>query len=199
MKAVCGPRIRRKGHFTMNSLPFIPADILLPRQGFEKWAVAACDQYTSEPEYWKEVEHSVAETPSAYHLILPEVYLNKQNIRDRIRKINSTMQHYLNDGVFCTYPNAFIYTERTQRDGKTRKGIVGAIDLASYDFHVGSKSAVRATEGTILERIPPRVEIRKNAPLELPHIMILIEDPQRTVIEPLGTKTAEMENYTILT
>ena len=171
---------------------FFPAKILLPKTDFEKWAVVACDQYTSEPQYWKEVEDFVGDTPSAFNLILPEVYLSKDN-SERINKINKNMQNYLQNGVFNEFDNTFVYVERTLADGKLRRGVVGLIDLESYSYKKGEKALIRSTEATVLERIPPRVEIRKNAPLEMPHIMLLIDDAGETVIEPLAEKTDDFK------
>ncbi len=166
----------------MKKIPFVSADILLPKKDFDKWSVVACDQYTSEPEYWKKTDELVGELPSALRITLPEVYLNDGDVEERIEKINLTMREYIEGGVFEEYKNTMIYTERTLANGKVRRGIVGAIDLLDYDYREGSTSMVRATEGTVLSRIPPRVKIRENAPLELPHIMILIDDPDNTVI-----------------
>ncbi len=166
---------------------FKPADILLPKSAdIEKWAVIACDQYTSEPEYWAETEKIVGAYPSALRLILPEIYLSDDNVSNRISAINHTMADYLADGAFEEYTNSYFYVERIQSDGKLRQGIVGMIDLEQYDYTKGSNSPVRATEATVLERIPPRVKVRENAPIELPHIMILIDDEDKTVIEPIS-------------
>lgn len=171
----------------MNNTYFLTANILLPKGDFEKWAVVACDQYTSEPEYWKEVEKTVGNEPSALNLILPEVYLSADNSK-RIEKINRTMTDYLENGVFREIENTFIYLEREVTGGKIRKGVVGLIDLQNYSYEKGSKALIRATEATVLERIPPRVLIRKDAKLEMPHVMLLIDDPKCTVIEPLEEK-----------
>lgn len=171
---------------------FFPANILLPKADFEKWAVVACDQYTSEPEYWAEVENFIGEKPSAYNIILPECYLSKDNNK-RIEKINKNMQKYLDNGVFNEVEDSFVYIERTLADGKLRRGIIGLIDLEDYSYIKGQKALIRSTEATVLERIPPRVEIRKNAPLEMPHIMLLIDDKNETVIEPLAKKTNKFE------
>lgn len=167
---------------------FTSADILLPKldaQGMTKWSVVACDQYTSEPEYWEKTAETAGDAPSALNLILPEVYLDLPDSDERIAKINRTMQEYLDSGLFTEYRSALILTRRTQADGKVRTGLVGAVDLEQYDYNKGSTSQVRATEATVASRIPPRVKIRRDAALELPHIMILIDDVQRTVIEPL--------------
>lgn len=171
----------------MTATAFQPADIYLPKKGtdLKKWSVIACDQYTSEPEYWNEVEKEVGNAPSTYNLILPECFLGKYDTQKRIKKINENMENILKSDIFDEYKNAYIYVERLQTDGIVRKGIVGKIDLEKYDFNKGSTSEVRATEKTVIERIPPRVKIREGAPLELPHIMILIDDPKNTVIEPV--------------
>lgn len=168
--------------------PFLPADILLPKNGFEKWAVIACDQYTSEPQYWKSVADYAGDAPSALNLIFPEVYLSGDNSK-KISEINENMKKYIEDGVFNEFKNTFIYIKRTVTGGKTRRGVMGLIDLCDYSYEKGSKTLIRATEETVPERIPPRVEIRKDAPLELPHIMLLIDDPDMTVIAPLDKKT----------
>lgn len=165
---------------------FIPADILLPKKDFETWAVVACDQYTGEPEYWHDVERIVGDAPSALHLILPEIYLSADNSA-RIGAINAHMQQYLDGGVFDEHKNSMIYVER-ESNNTVRRGIVGLIDLEDYDYQKGATSPIRATEATVLERIPPRVQIRKDAPLELPHILLLIDDPALSVIEPLAEK-----------
>ncbi len=169
---------------------FHRADILLPKLSdseMTKWSVVACDQYTGELEYWKEVEGIVGGSPSTLNLILPEAFLG-DNDEKRIEEINGNMHKYLSRDLFNEYKNSFILLKRTQADGRLRAGIVGAIDLEMYDYNKGSRSQVRATEATVASRIPPRVKIRMNAPLELPHIMILIDDPENTVIEPLLSK-----------
>ncbi len=168
---------------------FKPADILLPENAdFTKWSVVACDQYTSERDYWEDVKNIVGESPSTLNIIFPEVYLEDGDGEERIKKINEEMENYLNNGLFKEYNDSFIYVKRTQPNGKTRHGIVGMIDLEEYDFSKGSKSKIRATEGTIIERIPPRQRIRRNAILELPHILILIDDRDKAVVEPLEDK-----------
>lgn len=169
---------------------FFTGNFLLPKSDFEKWSVIACDQYTSEPEYWNAVENTVGDMPSALNLILPEVYLQSDNSK-RIEKINATMKAYLNDGIFNEVSNTFIYVERKITGGKIRKGIVGFIDLEEYSYEKNSSAVIRSTEATVKERIPPRVEIRKGAVLEMPHIMLLIDDPKNTVIEPLAEKSSD--------
>ena len=173
---------------------FFPADILLPQVSeMEKWPVVACDQFTSQPEYWENAEKIVGDAPSALRLVLPEAYLNSAEVNRRIAGINASMEGYLANGVFKTLPDSLIYLERTQSDGRVRHGLIGCIDLEQYDFTPGSGALIRATEGTVLERIPPRVRVREHAPLELPHVMLLIDDPNGTVIEPLAGETGRME------
>lgn len=168
-------------------LPFGSADILLPKADFERWACIACDQFTSQPEYWERADAIAGEAPSALRLILPEVYLGDGNDEARIREINGTMRRYLDGGVFNEYKNAMICTERTQSDGRVRRGIVGAFALANYSYEPGAKCLIRPTEGTVLSRIPPRVAIRRDAPLELPHIMVFMDDRRREIIEGIDT------------
>jgi len=162
----------------------LAADILLPKHNFENWAVIACDQYTSEPEYWEETQKAAGDKPSALNIILPEVYLEDDNSA-RIEKINSNMKKYLNEDVFNCFEDTCVYIERTLNNGCVRRGVLGLIDLEDYSYVKGSKTLIRATEETVLERIPPRVNIRKGASIEMPHIMLLIDDVNKTVIEPL--------------
>lgn len=169
-----------------------PADILLPKGKFEKFSVIACDQYTSEPDYWEKVNEITKDEVSARHIILPEIYLNR-DVDKQIESINRTMQKYIDNEEFTEHKNAVIYVERTQSDNKIRHGLVGLVDLEDYDYSKGSKKLIRATEQTVLERIPPRVKIRKDAPLELPHIMLLIDDPDNTVIEPVTEQKERFE------
>ncbi len=174
---------------------FYPSDIYLPNLCGErgsKWASVACDQYTSEREYWRAARAYVDGTPSTLDLMLPEAYLDRE--AEAIPAINEKMREYLDGGVLSCFKNSMIYLERTQSDGRIRRGIVGAVDLEEYDYHRGSVTPIRATEGTVLERIPPRVAIRRGALLELPHIMILIDDPNLTVIEPISKSS---ENYKV--
>lgn len=164
---------------------FCAADILLPdtkKFSIEKWSTLACDQFTSEPEYWESAERFVGDAPSALRIMLPEVYLSET--AERIPKINATMEQYLSN-VLVRYEDSMIFVERTQSDGRVRRGIVMAIDLEAYDYKKGASSLIRATEATVAERIPPRVAIRRGASVEMPHVMLLIDDAQRTVIEPL--------------
>jgi uncharacterized protein (DUF1015 family) len=160
--------------------------ILLPGPGLDlrRWAVIACDQYTSEPEYWNRVTEIVGDAPSTLNLIYPEVYLNEKDPDKRIARIRNNMKDYMDEGLFVK-SEGFVYVER-RTESHTRKGLMACLDLEAYDFRKGSKSLIRATEGTILERIPPRARIREGAPLELPHIMVLIDDPENRVIGPLA-------------
>ncbi len=173
---------------------FNKANILLPKDAdMSKWGTVACDQYTSEPEYWQKVDELTKEEPSAYKLILPEVYLEDEDVAQRIEGLNKTMDSYIKDGIFKSYDNCYIYVERTLKNGSVRKGVVGTIDLEEYDYSKGSTSKVRATEKTVVERIPPRLKVRENAPLELPHIMILVDDPACEIIEFLGENKDKFE------
>lgn len=165
---------------------FTTADILIPKnENMEKWCVVACDQYTSEPSYWSEVESIVGDNPSTLRLTLPEIYLEDDDVSERIKKINETMSNYLDEGIFKTLENSMIYVERTTLDGRVRKGIIGKIDLEDYDYNKGSETMVRATEKTVIERIPPRMKVRENALIELPHIMLLIDDEKKDIIDNL--------------
>lgn len=168
---------------------FYPGDILLPKKDIEKWAVIACDQYTSEPEYWEDVKKNVGDVPSALNIILPEVYLKEDN-NSQIQKINENMKQYLEEDIFAEHKNSMIYVER-KIGNKVRKGLVGLIDLEDYDYHKNSKTLVRATEETVEDRLPPRIQIRQEAVLEIPHILLLFDDPTRSVVKPLENKKSE--------
>lgn len=173
-------------------VPFKRGNILLPKNAdMTKWSVVACDQYTSEPEYWSDVEKIVGDSPSTLQLTLPEIYLEESDVEKRIENINSNMEKLLNEDFFKEYKDSMIYLERTQNDGKVREGLMGIVDLEGYSYEVGSNTPIRATEKTVIERIPPRVKIRENASLELPHIMILIDDDKKEIIESLKTKVTE--------
>jgi len=168
-----------------NEKCYSSAEILFPdfkKVDAAKWAVVACDQFTSEPEYWEQARAEVGSSPSTLNIILPEVYLSES--ADRIPKINSVMEEYL-ASVLVSHPDSMIYVEREQSDGSIRRGIVLAVDLEAYDYTKGASSLIRATEATVIDRIPPRVAIRRNAKIEAPHVMLLIDDSERTVIEPL--------------
>jgi hypothetical protein len=167
--------------------------IFLPRPGTDlsKWAVIACDQFTSEAEYWQQVENIVGSAPSTYNLILPEVFLEKPGEEERIKSIQEKMRKYLQTGILQPQ-EGLVYVERTV-GGRTRRGLMLCLDLEHYDFTKGSTSLIRATEGTIVERLPPRMKIRTGAALELPHILVLIDDPGRTVLEPLQKLSGSMQ------
>lgn len=176
------------GNLTLKKLGVGVPEIILPKQGTDmsKYAVVACDQYTSEPEYWNSVAELVGDAPSTLHLTLPEIYLESADKQDRIEKINAKMDELLSNRTLESVGECFVLVKRKTRQGKVRTGLVVSLDLEKYDFSRGSQTLIRATEGTVVERIPPRVEIRKNARIELPHIMVLIDDPEKTVIEPIS-------------
>lgn len=176
---------------------FYGADILLPKfredkEKMNKWATIACDQYTSEPDYWNKVESIVGDNPSALRVTLPEIYLEDGDTAERIEKINMAMKNYT-ENVLESFADTQIYLERKLADGRVRHGLIGMIDLEEYDYNKGADTLVRATEGTVLERIPPRVEIRRGAEIELPHVMMLIDDREKSVIEPLAAKKESFE------
>jgi hypothetical protein len=167
--------------------------LLLPQASvnLSQWAVIACDQHTSQPEYWAQVEAQVDEAPSTLRLILPEIYLGAADEAQRIQAIQDAMRRYLDEGVLVPQLPGWILVEREMAGGRARKGLVVALDLEHYDFNAGAKTLIRPTEGTILERLPPRIRVRTGAPLESPHVMVLIDDPERTVIEPLFAEPLE--------
>ncbi len=168
-----------------------PDDIYLPAEGIDlrRWAVVACDQYTSQPDYWRRVEAYVGAHPSTLHIVQPEIDLERAGAR--IPAVHRAMREYLSNGTLVrAVRNGFTLTERTTASG-ARLGLVAAVDLEEYDFTPGSGAMIRATEGTIRERIPPRLRIREGAPLECPHVMLLLDDPARTVIEPLHARLRE--------
>ncbi len=157
---------------------FKAADFLIPQAELLKnWAVIACDQFTSQPEYWKAVAEQVGEKPSAYYVVFPEAELGADD-DVRIASINQNMESYLGSDIFRKYNNSYVYVERTLLNGVIRRGIVGVIDLEAYDYSPDSDALIRATEKTVPERIPPRVKIRRNAPMELSHVLLLCDDPE---------------------
>ena len=168
-------------------------EILLPKRTIndQKWAVIACDQFTSEPEYWQQVEEIVGAAPSTYHMILPEVFLGTPEEENRIETTQVVMEEYLQSGIF-NQMNDFIYVLRTI-NGQTRRGLMVCLDLEHYDYNKGAQTLIRATEGTILDRLPPRIRIRENAPLECPHILVLFDDPTDSVFSPLDE---QLEKFT---
>ncbi len=164
--------------------------LLLPKKEIDikKWSVIACDQYTQDADYWKNVFEQTNDSPSTLHITLPEIYLSDaKSKQERIQTINSTMKTYLNSNIFQDEIEGFVYIERKTAFNRTRKGLVVAIDLESYDWKPFSKNLIRSTEATIIDRIPPRVEIRKDAPIESPHIMLLVNDPQKMLVEHIGS------------
>ncbi len=175
-------------------VPFKAGNILIPKDAdMYKWCVVACDQYTSEPDYWNEVKSIVGDEPSTLNLTLPEIYLEDDDVEDKIKKINETMKEYIDNDLFTEYSNSMIYLERTQNDGKVREGLMGIVDLEDYSYEKGSQTLIRATEKTVIERIPPRMKVRENALLELPHIMILIDDEKKDIIESLKNKVTDSD------
>jgi hypothetical protein len=176
-------------------------EILLPRQGtdFTKWSVVACDQFTSQGEYWKQVDELVGTSPSTLRLIYPEAYLNSTDNDEEIDKISKVMESYLAQGILEPQKEGFVLIERTTARGVIRRGLLVCLDLEHYDFKEGSTCLIRATEGTVVERLPVRVKIRANATIELPHIMVLIDDPEMTVIEPLfGRRLTKLYDFDLM-
>jgi hypothetical protein len=160
-------------------------DVLLPKPDIDlhKWAVIACDQFTSEPEYWKEVDVIIGDAPSTYHMILPEVFLDTPEEQKRLASTQENMRAYINEGIFRQVDD-LIYVLR-EVNGRCRQGLMVCLDLEHYDYNKGAETLIRATEGTILDRLPPRIRIREGATLELPHILVLFDDPNDTVFGPL--------------
>lgn len=168
---------------------FRPADVLLPKDcDMTRWSVVACDQFSSQPEYWDALDAFVGTAPSTLRLMLPEAYLETRDQFAEAGRINDTMRRYLDGGVFEEYPESYVYVERTLGDGKVRRGLVGMLDLDAYDYSKNSASPIRATEGTVEDRLPPRVRVRRGAPLEMPHIMVFIDDAENAVLDPLTEK-----------
>ncbi|MCK9466943.1 MAG: DUF1015 domain-containing protein [Candidatus Absconditabacterales bacterium] len=163
-------------------------EIYLPNSNVDlkKWSVVACDQYTSQPDYWAEVENYVGTSPSTLHITLPEIYLEGADEQQRIDKIKSNLLKYLDEGILENKGAGFIYLDRQTSHALSRKGLVLALDLEKYDYSKGSQTLIRASEGTIVDRLPPRIKIRDGAAFESPHILVLIDDPQKTVIEPIS-------------
>jgi len=169
-------------------------EILLPNDQIDlaKWSVVACDQYTSQLDYWNKVKENTQQQPSSLNIIFPEVYLEDDDGEQRLQNINQTMRDYLNDGILKPLDKSgFVLVDRKTSQAPSRKGLVVSIDLEQYDFNKGSSSLIRATEGTIVDRLPPRIKVRQDAEIELPHIMVLIDDPDETVIEPLFNEQLE--------
>lgn len=177
-----------------NNIGIYVPELMMPGKKVDltKWACVACDQYTSQPDYWNSVEQIVGDAPSTLRLMLPEIYLEKPGEAERIVAIRKAMNDYMADGTLENRGEGFVFTRRTV-DGKVRNGLVVALDLECYDYSKGSTTLIRATEGTIVERIPPRLKIRDGAPLELPHILVLIDDDKKSVIEPIAEKLDKIE------
>lgn len=177
---------------------FTPADILLPRvDDMTKWSCIACDQFTAEPEYWREAERIVGSEPSTLRLMLPEAWLGVRDSAAETRKIYAAMKDYVNRGIFRTVEDSFVYVERTLPSGAVRRGLVGKLDLECYAWAPGSATPVRATEGTVESRLPARVEVRRGATLEMPHIMVFIDDPENAVI-PSAAGGEELYDFELM-
>lgn len=173
---------------------FGTADIMLPKSAdMSRWAVIACDQFTSDAAYWQRVRQFAGEEESTIHMILPEADLGRVDEAAAISRINATMEEYLKKDVFRVYPNSYIYVERTLLNGTVRPGLVGAVDLETYDYHAGSVSPVRATEKTVLERIPPRQRVRNDASIEFPHVLMLCDDDEKRLLEPIAAKKGSLQ------
>lgn len=175
-------------------LGFGPTEILLPTPQVDltRWAVIACDQFTAQPDYWQAVERTVGDAPSTLRMILPEAHLQDADVEVQIQAVDHTMERYLEEGIFQVLDDALIYVERTQADGRVRRGLIGAVDLEQYDFTPGANARIRSSERTIPDRLPPRVHVRRNAAVELPHLELLLDDPEKTVLEPLASQRGQM-------
>lgn len=172
---------------------FVAADILLPAAGtpLDPWACIAVDQFTSQPEYWQRAEALAQGKPSTLHIVLPEAYLGTPQEADRLESIRHTMENYRAE-VLTRQVHGYVYVERTQMDGSIRQGLVGAVDLEAYDYAPGTKPAIRPSESTVVERIPPRLKVRRGALLETPHVMMLADDSSKTLIEPIGLQKEKL-------
>ncbi|MFI3171620.1 MAG: DUF1015 domain-containing protein [Eubacteriales bacterium] len=173
---------------------FTSANVLIPNKEIDmsRWSVVACDQYTSEQEYWESVKQHVENENSTLHMVFPEIYLEEEGFETRIENISNSMKKYLADNIFTQYPNSYVYVRRELANKKVRHGIIGKIDLEHYEYTVGAKPVIRATEGTVLERIPPRVKIREKCPLELPHVMLLIDDEADEIIGGIAKQSESL-------
>ena len=172
---------------------FGSTDILMPASAdMHKWAVIACDQFTSDTAYWQRVADTVGQEASTLHMILPEAHLGSADEAAIVKEINATMDKYLAGDVFTTYANSYIYVERTLLNGSVRPGLIGAVDLEEYNYNMGSVSAIRATEKTVLERIPPRQRVRKDAGIEFPHVLMLCDDDKKQLIEPIAAVKGQL-------
>lgn len=172
---------------------FRRTDVLLPQNmDMTQWSVVACDQFSSQPEYWEALERTRAGVPSTLHLMLPEAYLALRDPFAEAEKIDARMAEYLASGVFRELKDSFVCVERTLSTGAVRRGLLGALDLEAYDYARDSATPIRATEGTIESRLPPRVRIRRGAPLEMPHVMVFIDDPADSVMSTALAKAARL-------
>ena len=172
---------------------FFPGNILLPHSmDLSRWSVIACDQFSAQPEYWKAVETLVGEQPSTRWLMLPEAYLKTVDTEAETKKINAVMEQYQQEGIFQCIENAYVYIERTLPSGAVRKGLLGVLDLEAYDYRQDTDSIVRPTEGTVESRLPARVRVRKGASLEMPHVVVFIDDAECQVIEPFSRRTTQL-------
>ncbi len=178
---------------------FNRADILLPGEGVDlgKWACVACDQFTSEPEYWRRAEELVGDAPSTLRMMLPEAYLGERDQEAEAERISAAMDRYLSEGLLRTVEDSFIYVERTLATGLVRRGLIGTLDLESYDWADGTGTPIRATEGTVEDRLPPRVKVRMGAALEMPHIMVFINDPENALI-PSAAGGEELYDFELM-
>lgn len=176
-----------------------PADILMPdftATSGKLWSVVACDQYTAEPEYWRRVEDEVGSLPSTLRLMLPEVYLGEADAR--VPAIHAAMRDYIDRGILKMQRRRAVWLERTQSDGRLRRGLVAAVDLEEYDFSADSASLIRPTERTVAERIPPRIGVRRGAALEMPHVMLLIDDPADSVLWRFSGRSADAYDFDLM-
>lgn len=176
-----------------------PADILMPdftATSGKLWSVVACDQYTAEPEYWRRVEDEVGSLPSTLRLMLPEVYLGEADAR--VPAIHAAMRDYIDRGILKMHRRRAVWLERTQSDGRLRRGLVAAVDLEEYDFSADSASLIRPTERTVAERIPPRIGVRRGAALEMPHVMLLIDDPADSVLWRFSGRSADAYDFDLM-
>lgn len=176
-----------------------PADILMPdftATSGKLWSVVACDQYTAEPEYWRRVEDEVGSLPSTLRLMLPEVYLGEADAR--VPAIHAAMRDYIDRGILKIHRRRAVWLERTQSDGRVRSGLVAAVDLEEYDFSADSASLIRPTERTVAERIPPRIGVRRGAALEMPHVMLLIDDPADSVLWRFSGRSADAYDFDLM-
>ena len=175
---------------------FLPADILMPKTDhMEKWAVIACDQFTSDQAYWDRVRKNAEGAVSTINLILPEAELGTEKEAEHTAEINATMKKYMEDGVFTVYPNSYVYVERTLENGSIREGLVGMVDLDAYDYTPGATSAIRATERTVPERIPPRQRVRRDAPIELQHMESMSASISTTSVNTASVVLSEIPRW----